>query len=196
VTFPQLNSDVFLTLEETRDFLALDVGSQDLRLTYLLNQVTADVQSRTNRKLKSRAITTEKYTGNGSYRIVTRQAPIVSVQALILEPNGTAIVEGADRDFVIQDADAGVIALTYGGYFPIWVGGVSLSYTAGFATATFPDDLKLATLEAIAFRYYEAEAKRWGMETVNLQTNTATIIRGEYPVHVLEVWKRYRRGMM
>lgn len=193
--YPQLHADVFLSLEEVRDFLGLEVGSQDRELTNALNRVTSDLQGKTGRKIKSQVITNEKYTGSGNARLVTKQAPIVSVQSLKLDPNGVALIEGADQEFVVEDADAGIIALV-GGYFSKWPGATVLSYTAGYSSSTLPDELRQSVLEGVAFRYYERENKRWGIKTVDLQTNTATIITGEYPDHVLATWSRYRRGMV
>jgi hypothetical protein len=180
-----------VTLEDCRDFLGITDGSKDNALILLINAVTQDAKSHCNRTFKGTSYTSEAYTGSGSPFLITKQAPITTVTSLVAEPNGAALTAGALYDYVIEDADAGIIRLTNGIFIPN-VHGVTLSYTAGWAT--LPADLYYSALEAVSFRLTEKEQNRVGVQSVTTVDGITTYTTSPYPQHIIGVWNRYVRG--
>jgi len=195
----QINALVALvTFEEAREFLDLKNSDRDNVVRRLVNAVSSDCARYCGRELVYKESVIEYHDGDGKDAIIVRRPPIVKVTELIPDVNGSALTEGADDDFVIWNAKAGIIKLVNGSIFPIARHGVKITYDGGYSVAVDPDaslvpeDLKQSILEGIAFRYLEQEHKRFGVTSQSIGRQiTSSYGTEEYGPHVLKVWDSY-----
>lgn len=157
----------------------------------LINAVSEDCQRRfCKRNFLKTTYTDEKYDGDGSAVLVVRQWPIISVDSLVTEEDGTALTE--NTDFFVY-GDEGVIRLR--NYrMPISLQQVVITYDAGYdGIDNLPAELKMAVMKGVSWKYKIQGHVADGLINQGLEGQSANYISQEYPSDVLAIFKSYRR---
>lgn len=134
----------FVTLTDIKTYLGVSGSTEDDALTEYENQV-ADLLEATTRRALEEAERTEAFvfSWNQPRVIVLRARPVTEI-ASVLDANGDELTEdGYDEDYV-SDTERGLITLLN------YQSRVTVTYTGGYTTATFPKDLKSVVLGKIA----------------------------------------------
>ena len=179
------------TIEDVRDYMAIEPGSNDGILMRLINAVSEDAKTRCGRAFLQETRTDELYDGDGTDTLLLRHGPVTAVSKLIAEFGGAELTEGGDKDFVFYPNR--IVKLVNGGIFAIGARNVTVSYTAGYSLATIPQDLKTAILEGISFRWNTRDKRREGISSVTTADGITTYTEKDYPGNVLSTFDRYAR---
>lgn len=177
-----------ITSTEARAWLKIPAGSgDDPIIDALVASVSADCERFIGSPIEETAV--EAYlTGDGTSVLILPMTPVVSVTSLKIQ-NGTALVNGWDKDYVIV-LRTGIIRLT-GGIFPSQPGSIHAQWQAGYTAV--PDDIKVSIMKGVAFNLHAQDKRRQGVSSVSDSLGgQTTYITDEYPKDVTDVWKRYR----
>lgn len=176
--------------DEVKNFLNMRGSDKDRDLVSLVNTISADCAGFCNRVFLSATYTSERYDGNGDSELMLKHYPITDVASLIPYDGATALIE--DTEFVIYDADAGILKLLGGTVFPSSILDVKVTYTAGYVFASLPGDLTQSIMEGIGHRWHEQDKGRFGKDSTQMRDQNTTYIQDQYGRHVVAVWNRYR----
>lgn len=180
-----------VTLEEVRQWMKVEPGDTDAILNLLANSVSADCARYCGREFLNKTRTDQRYDGDGTPMLILPHRPVTAVTKLIAELGGAQLVEGPADDYVWYPN--GVVRLITG-YFPIGMKTVTVSYTAGYAQAAIPYDLKVAVLQAVEFAWNTQDKRRAGITSITTADGITTYTEAPYPKSVTAVWNRYRRA--
>lgn len=183
-----------ITLNELKDYLGTDTGStsNDGRFNDLINKVSWEFNTITDRKLKERSHT-EYRDGNGLDYIYTNEWPIVSVSTDI------DIRIDADRDYTTGDkvdSTSIIIYSTEGKIhledqsFAAGEQSVKLVYTAGYST--IPHDLSYAAKEYCRLLWKREQSNRIGIKSESVEGGSITYEDG-MPWSVRQILNLYKR---
>ena len=187
------------TLDELKTWLniALTDATQDDFLTSLINSATSLIEEKvTHRHLVSRAYTNEKYDGTVGGLVYTREFPLISIQRMVLNDSTLTIADlhwdpaGWIRLF-LDPTDVDIAQ---------WQGSqnIELDYTAGYAAAAIPDDLKLGCWELAGHLYMRSP--RMGNARAGVVSRTTAGVTVSYgtdkivPASVMEALAPYARS--
>ena len=182
-------------------FNALDSGNamimymiahqDDGILTRLITAASEDIRQECSRRFDIEAYD-EFYNGAGWGHgvLITRQWPIVSIQALIID-NRTIPAQPAPGmpGYTFTNNDSASHVTLYGYEFTRGTDNIELQYNAGYAT--IPADLNQACIELVGYRY--SGKSRIGHKSKSLQGETVSFITAHMPDFVLRPVQRYRR---
>lgn len=160
----------------------------------LITAVSIWCNTYTGRDLLSREHT-EYYDGTGDDELYVRNYPITTLTSVHIdsdrEYNDDDLIDAGD---LVTYDNAGLIVYVDGD-FGTGRQSVQVVYTAGYALADVPHDLKVAALDQIKFMY-----KRWrndeeGLSSISVQNGTVNIEIQDLTKHFQRVIEKYvRRG--
>lgn len=179
-----------VSLDDVKNLLNMRGSDKDRDLINLINRVSGDCSAYCNRVFLSATYTEERYDGTGQDELVLKHYPVTAVSEIIPYKDGDALT--VEDDYVIYDADSGIIKLVDGKTFPVSTLQIKVTYTAGYAFASLPYDLVQSVLEAVAHRWKEQDTGRYGVDSVQMDEQQTNYITEQYNRHVLAVWDRYR----
>ncbi len=148
-----------ITTSYVKQMMGLTGSSEDKKIQEMIDWVSAKAEGICKRKL-TRAERTVQLDGNGSNIVVLPVIPVTAVAGLWID---------ADREFADEytdyyiNNDTGVITLKC--ITPRVVGCVKVTFTAGYATATMPADIKVACLEAVIWNISRLNDKQFGIRS-------------------------------
>lgn len=154
------------TLANVKQYLTVNVTTDDALLTRLISAASAFIQSWLNRNLASQTYT-ETRNGHGGYVLPLANYPVTAVSSVAVD--NVAIPAASDptqTGYVFSDK-----ALYLNGYcFSRGFQNVAVTYTAGFAT--IPLDIEQACIDLVGLKYKERNhigqtSKTLGQETIN-----------------------------
>lgn len=135
-----------ITLVETKAHLIVTFDDDDTLITALINQSIAAIEKHCSISILQKTVTV---LADIFCETELPYCPLLEFTKLELKTGPNAYVQKTvNTDFQI-DGDAG----DYARLIPGVAGRMKLTYDTGFAEGEIPDDLKLAVLNEIAFRY-------------------------------------------
>ncbi len=194
---PDVTATELTDVEEAKLFLDLRQSDNDEMIKRIIIGVSEHCEAYCGRSFKSATYTDEIYDGTGTDVLVLKDHPVTAVAKVIAWRDGPELVQGTDYEF---DADGLIVliglvttgTLSQAGKFPRGRRGVTISYTAGYAT--LPGDLLLSLHKAIAFEFRKFDKGSIGVLSQGLGTESSIeFIKAMYPPEVIDVWNRYRR---
>jgi hypothetical protein len=123
----------------------------------LITAASAYFRRRTQRDIQApvATYTGENHSGDGNWRIHTREYPVTEVTSVAVDGATVAqAVNPGDQGWILTDAEAGAIELV-GHLFEVGTANVSLTYKAGFAA--IPADIEQAVIELVAWKFHERD---------------------------------------
>lgn len=182
------------TLAEVKTYLNIseDTDTYDTILEQLIDGVSWQFNSYTNRKLKARDLT-EYYNGKGRAWIFTREYPINSdkdsIEIFVDSDREYGASTKVDADTIVIDADIGKITLEEN-TFVNYPQGTKVVYNAGYST--LPYDIVEACRKQIKFAFNKWKDNREGKNTINIDAGSLTFNEDPLLPEVELVLKRYR----
>jgi hypothetical protein len=170
------NTDIDLTaVQLVRDYLGLKSGIEDSKIQLCITAASVEWVWRTGRGLEGQVPAAspfvapvaydEVYDGNGSWRQILRNWPIVSVETLLI--NGQPFTQSSgfgSRGWLIDQSAKSLVIRTGGrqsslgracGGFSEGVQNVEVGYHAGFSSV--PADIVKACTQMVAINYKRSE---------------------------------------
>lgn len=186
------------TVAEAKVVLKIPSGttSEDTVLEDLINRASAHANKHTGRQLLL-ARFTEFYDGDGSDELMLNNYPVGTLTSVHDDPlrdfaAGSLLV--VDDDYIL-DAAAGIISAMSG--HPAFLKGkatVKVVYTAGYALASVPHDLKEAVLMMVQHHYKRMyQDQRIGLASESIGDQTFTYSEEAIPKKAKATLDRYRR---
>jgi hypothetical protein len=180
------------TLQQLKDYLGIEDDKGDVRLNAALTSATSMINAYCRRKsFESAVYTAELYDGTGTDTLQLDSIPITAV-ATVLEA-GVALVVGLDpnanpKPEVIWYAEEGHLVRPFSRWWA-YRRYYSVTYTAGYTTATMPPLIVQAALDQAAL--INKEKDRIGMNNKTLGQQTTSFAR-ELPKGVKDALDYYR----
>ena len=182
-----------VTLAELKEFLKVSTTTDDVLFNVLINSASRLANSYTGRQLLSKSHT-HYYDGSGSSELIVAEYPIVSV---------TTLNDDTNRDFgsgdnissanYMLDKEAGIIRLWNAeASFVKGDGTVKLVFSAGYAVADVPADLKLAVMRLCAIMYEKALNRRHDVVSESVGDRTTTFTSADIPGDVRTMLAPYK----
>lgn len=217
LTQVNLKQNVFLTLEDAKDWLKIPVGACDKdpgldnRISRMLNQVTDMAERYIEGPIKTRTYV-EFRDGDSSNTIVPEFYPIRDVTEIRVDFNrafpdttivqkGEYIIRGpADQSFPNQirgtdivlrdDNDTSIVGRIFTGST---VGSIKLTYTAGWGQNQddIPADLISAVLMGIEYYYFKRENRSLGVKAKSVNEQSITYDNSALPKEVTDILDSY-----
>ena len=191
-----------ITLVELKPYLGESTGAStayDRRWNEIINTVSFQFNSYTNRLLKNRQIT-EYYDGDGSASLLTNQYPITSVSTNIdirvnTDRSYTTTYK-IDSTSIIIDSTEGLVRLD-DDTFDAGDHSVKIVYNAGYfasgstTTPTFPSDLKYAAYEMCRVLWDREKRNSVGRRAESFEGSAITY-ESAMPWSVKDVLDKYK----
>lgn len=188
-TDPTTPSGIDLTtLEKVKSFLTIEDTDDDTSLQRILTAVSRYVETYCDRLFISQSFT-EYHNGNGENGLVLRQYPVTAVSAVYddtsrLYPASTLIPAS---EYVWWED--GRLELDENNCFSSGRKNIKVTYTAGWAQASIPEDIQLAVWRICQFIYKDSKTSIAGPE----QLDVAGMILKFRNSEVREILDRYRK---
>lgn len=165
------------TLAEARSHCRVDASDTtfDGDLENLINAVSVMFNTITRRQLLSKA-NTEYYDGDGTGTLYLNNYPVTTLTSLNIDTDRqygseTLVISG---DYLLY-SELGKIVLPYDA-FDKGPQTVKVVYTAGYAFASIPYDLKASCLDQIKFQFNRWMKNREGVLAANLEGQSVTLV--------------------
>lgn len=182
-----------VSLPDMKDYLAITGTADDGRIGHLIEVVSREFDTECRRSFLEEEHT-EYRDGNGTEQLWLENAPVSAITSIHLDSerdfDSDALV---DSDDYFVDTVAGVV-IRNTGYWPRAARNIKVVYTAGYAQADVPKDLRGAVYERVAQLWRRMSEKR--VDTTSQSDasgNSRTFITERFPATVTEVLERYMR---
>lgn len=195
------NNDFELTsLGEVKTLLDIQNASNDVALQNWMDAVHQQVFNYLGRRFLRLSATAFDYImdGPGDAVFDLPQFPVVSITRLQSGYMTSTTAFSAQHEFTTGeyalDAERGTLRNIS------WVGfqagrlNIRATWTAGWALAAIPPDVKRACAELIGIAQNRAKTKRWDVETISRQAITESYVTEWAPPSVLLALNAYRRS--
>lgn len=184
---------LLVSVADCKTFLNIDDPAEDSEIGYLMQAVSQMFKDETGRALIEEELT-EYYDGRDTDTIMLRSFPLSSTHETI------SVYLDNDRDFeessklastsLFVDQNMGAVHYE-GGIFDRGRSNVKVIYTAGWAQANIPYDLRAAALEALGVLWNRRDGRRF--DTTSRSTGDASYsFLDEMPYTVRDTLKRYK----
>lgn len=181
-----------ITLQEYKAYAGINSSNQDAAISALIPKVSAFVKTYCKRTFVDyiNDPKVETFNGGEGPRYWPKEYPILNVLSLEMSIDyGNTYTELEEfTDWVIDRSDDSIFC-SGDEYFPKYVNGYRLTYTAGFET--LPEDLKLAVLDMVTYYLKNDMAvhspKAPGTNSVQIEYITTTNL----PAHIKRVLDLY-----
>lgn len=166
-----------VTLDDVKSFLGITGATQDTLLTLLINMVTEQIETRTNRRFKDTTYTQELYSGIGVKTLVLKNFPITSTTVFKLEKNNaynnTSDWEEVNSDEYWVEEETGIVTKTT--VFNRGTLNWRVTYSAGYSE--IPYDIQLLAMSLISELFNKRNtmgvvSEKLGDRTVNFAIGT------------------------
>lgn len=185
------NNLAVVSLSEVKEALQESSNTYDAELNGFINRASAIIENYCQRKFISQVYTNEEYGGDGTYRLNLRNFPVTTLSSLqwntssdFANPDWETI-DTSDYDLErVNQRDAGIIFLASG--FVKGINNYRVTYTAGYALADMPHDIRAAAIELVAYSFRKRKATP-GMrsETLGKYSYTAEPVTGHGIIKLL-----------
>lgn len=175
-----------VSLADQKEYLGIASGttSEDSILSFFINEISARCNSYTGRFILSKSYT-EYYDGDGSEELFLKNYPVTVVSSIYddvnREFNSNSLISS---DNYIVETTSGIIRLWNRMAFNCGKANIKIVYTAGYAIANVPGDLKGAVKRWVALLYQKYVHKRWDQQSESIGDNTMTFIEEAIPKEV------------
>jgi len=185
------------TLANVKLLLNITDGSQDALLTYLINAVSAWIETYCGRTfLKPANEITELYDGTGKKMIIVKNYPVDSLSKIEERTDAVTFVEIAVTKYY-TDKEAGIVETDF--FTTIGNNNYQITYKGGYATV--PVDLDMACAQMVANEFYqrqtgggggEVSSESLGEYSVSYNYKSAETETDKFIDNTLSRYKRYR----
>lgn len=168
----------FITLSEVKEALELSGTEHDARLNGYINRATDMIETYCKRRFLSTAYTNEVYSAQSGSTLQLRNFPVTSLGSLEYSTSdfNNTHYDAVDTSlYALQTSnglDRGVVYLTGG--FSTGINNWRATYTAGYALANVPNDLKEALIEIVSYLFNRRKATP-GMKSETLGRYSYTL---------------------
>lgn len=182
-----LAANAFVTLAEFKAYLNALGSTQEAQLENAINTASTLLETRLKRQIVTRGNLTEFHSPQMRSNVLfLGDYPVIAVASVNEDSSriyGAGTVLVVDTDYVIIK-DKGELKRTgSGGGAWLWFPGfrtVKVVYSAGYAVADVPADIKGLCLELAAVIYKEADRQRWGVSNVTDSLGNMTRYAGYF----------------
>jgi len=164
-----------VTLADYKTALGVSGSTEDAKLTQYSLEIDARVKAYLGYDIEQATYTEQVYDGTGDYYLYPRHVPVTTFTKL-------EVFEGLNDDntedweewtVAAGDFDRMVIINGYILYmgsvvFPEGIQNVRLAYTAGYTSATLPDDIQAACKELMILKYKGIDKGNLGQPSLSL----------------------------
>jgi hypothetical protein len=175
-----------VTRDEAKEFIKKTTDENDAILDAVINGVCEFIRGHTNRYFPVATYTAAKYDGNGRPDFWLPNYPVTALTSV--HENDVLLV--SDTDFYSY-LDTG--RLRRNGVWTSVPKGVKVTYTAGYAVAAMPTDLKLGRLIQVSDLWSKFLHKSFGEITRSLASQSITVTEQDVLPVVKTLLARYRR---
>lgn len=193
-----LSADALVTLAEAKVYLKITSGTEhDAVLEVLINSVSRWAREYMGRNLVTPAAAyVEYYHGNGARDLILRNRPILTVSsiyedALRVWAADTLVSLSAD---IMQNKDAGaLICWNNKSFWSPGTANIKVTYTAGYAVADVPADVKLAIYRTVDKHWRDGFThRRLDVSSQSVGEQNTTYSGPQFSKDVLDILARYR----
>lgn len=178
-------------LSELKQYLGITNEDEDGPLTAIMQAANDAVEKACDRTFKSTVYTDEVYDGTGTSELILKHYPVTVLSVVKYgEASPFTTVASADYGFTSE----GIITLLYGGIFDKIARYWRITYTAGYADAVMPSDLKWATTEIGVF-FYKMKS-RLGITSKTVAGQVVESYLANFPAHVQDILDRHKRKVL
>lgn len=188
-----ISGSALVSLADAKNYIGKMTDEDTPIIEAIINGVSAEFDSRTDRTLVKTAYTSLLLDGNGDRVLYLPNWPIVTVTSIY--EDDILLVEGSTADYLIYNAEGYVRRI-----YSVWAKGyknIKLTYEAGYAclsgTITLPADLKLKALKQVAHEFTRYQNKDWGLDSITFQDGSISKQQVALLKDVEETLWRYRR---
>lgn len=186
-----LNANALTTLAFAKTYLKIPAleTSQDSIVEFWINTSSQEIESSTNRKLKSQSITEYQHGRNGNI-ILLKEWPITSVTSLYIDSSadfGSDTLIDSDGYRISDDLNS-IVLLNQ--MFPNGFNNIKIVYTAGYSSV--PSDLENACLWLVSYYHKMRETGDIGRTSKGKGDESTTILQNA-PQNVKDAINRYKR---
>lgn len=188
-----LPSYALVSIEEAAEYTKATPEEQPFLERYVA-AASSWFEKFTARRLKSQTITEELYDGDGTHFLTPIDWPVNSVTTVEYATNIApwTWATGDTTNLVIHPRTYQLYWPDY--TFPKGTLNIRLTYVAGYTTV--PENLKQACLELTLDKWRMSDRQTQGVQTVNLEGQTLSLVIEAVPRSVLEVAKQYQRSVL
>ncbi len=181
-----------ITNTTLKDYLKIEGSGQDTFLTQCCTWAQALIESYCRRKFEETIYTDEEYRGDGSSILYTRQYPIISVTAIMIDDTAMTDVES---DYVKINKNTGAIYLVSSIFTKKKYPNVIITYKAGFVAANMPEEIKYAVCELAALIYKDSDKGkgRLGIDSDNISEAGGNRFLHKMNEMTLKALSKYRK---
>jgi hypothetical protein len=187
--------EVFVTTDDMKNYLGDmdDISSSEENLLQQMIDGVLDLfEAYTNRKF-ARDVFVEVHDGEYSDKLFPKNVPITEINSIHQSTDQTW-----DSTTVLAATDYVIAHNTYVQYMTQrtlqWPQSIRISYTAGYTTDTFPQDLKLALIEQVAYKFQqEYSGRKLGVQSMTAQDGIVTFQMQKLLPSVVLVLNRHRK---
>jgi hypothetical protein len=196
-------------LARVKEHGEIETTSYDQELVRLTNEVSRRVEGYLGRHLMSRewahnGTTLPRLNTYGGTSLVLPNWPVTAVSGLKLHPDLSALTEGYDEDYVV-DEDAGIIELL-NKVFYCRPRVCEVTYTAGYLASPADDEqgalwgwddasseIQLATAIQVVWQFRQKQREREGVASRSEGGVTITYLASAWVPEAKEILDRHRR---
>ena len=190
-----LASNTWLSLADTKEYLGISSGDTDNDdlIINMINRATTLVETYLDRVILTATYTNEVYEGTGSPYLFLRQYPVTALTSIDYRTeNYQSSYETLDTTEYDYRADNGVVRRNAN--FRSVPAEYRVTYTAGYAAASVPQDLSLAVLDLISYLWNQRKSK--GIQSERLGEYSVTWFEGARSIResgAFAILEPYRR---
>jgi len=184
-------ANALVTTANQRVYQGLEVDTHTALLELLIDSISTLFDNYTGRNLIKATYTAIYFDGNGEKELQLPNWPVDTASDFTLYEDDVLLTEGIDDDFVLYET-AGYVR-KYGGVWLDAPKSIKLTYSAGYAIASVPADLKLAVYKQVAHEFHKQANREWGKENRSMPDGSVSLITDNLLPDVEEILDRYRK---
>jgi|GEM_PF-3847508 len=180
---------------ELKPYLGIDASDTDydLRLEALINSVSQLVQTYLGRTLISTAYVDQVLNGRPSVYLFLPSWPVTEWTSVEIDSAEVTETLTEDTDYVV-DMARGVLERIDGSDWDTGMQSIVVNYTAGYALADVPQDIKLLVMARVGAEWQRQKSALWGQTSRGVEGGSASF---EFSADLTDAEKamlnRYRR---
>jgi len=203
-----VNSLALTTAARVKSRGGLVSGFSDVEIDHQINAVSSEFESYCGRFFRSRTwthddTTHQRLSSYGGSVLFLRNRPITAVTSLKLFPSTTALTEGYNQHFKVNNLE-GYIELVNGNVFYDAVGVVEIIYTAGYlddpAAALRPlyswnvagQEIESACIDTVIDRFHMQDRERARLASRSMEGVSVSYLTDNFLPHVQKVLDKHK----
>lgn len=192
-----LKANAIINVADAKLFLTIPTveTSFDSILENFINECSEMIERYCGRIFIKKTLT-EKYSGNGSRQIMTRNWPIAGITSIhdSLERvfDSSSLVASSNYEAIKNEMYESYLIERYDRKFSNGRQNIQIVYDAGYEASNLPSDIKLACKISVAFYYTKQQQKDWTQAVKSKGDENISIIQGlpKSAVDILNIHKR------